>query len=175
MGDYSQNINLPRGVRDNNPLNIEPVGFTYQGQTGLDSNGEAIFSDTMFGFRSAALDLYTAYYLHGRKTLTDIISVFAPPSENDTNAYINYVAQQMNISPDEDIKITGSVMLSLIRAMMKMEIGEAAAGLFSDDEIKAGIVAAGKTELTFAAASGAMIILLVGFLLYIASNNNKNV
>lgn len=174
MSDYSQNINLPRGLRDNNPLNIEPVGFTYNGQIGLDSNGEAIFSDTLFGFRAAALDLYTAYFVHSRKSLTDIINVFAPSFENDTAGYIQYVANDMGISPDVDINLNGNVMLQLIRSMMKIELGESYAAYFTDDEIKAGIVAAGKTELMFAAVGSGVILLLISFLIYMASNKKSN-
>jgi hypothetical protein len=172
MADYRSYNNYPKGLRDNNPINLRPYGFTYQHQVSSDSDNEAIFDSTIYGLRAAALDLYTAYYIDGRHSISDIISVFAPPSENDTNAYINYVANQMNISPDADINLNGTVLLKLIRAMMQIEIGEQYAAMIPDEDIKTGIILANKQELIFAGSSGVGLLLLGAFIFWYLSKRN---
>ena len=177
MADYRSNSNLVRGLRDNNPLNIKPAGFSYQNQIGVDDIGEGIFTDTIYGLRAAALDLYTAYYVHGRKTLTDIISVFAPASDgNDVNAYINYVSNQTGIDPNADIGMNGDVLFKVMRAMANMELGESNAAIIPDQDFITGIQSANKAEIaviTVAAVGTGGLILIVILIFFIISRSKK--
>ena len=177
MADYRSNNNLVRGLRDNNPLNIKPAGFSYQNQIGVDDIGEGIFTDTIYGLRAAALDLYTAYYVHGRKTLTDIISVFAPASDgNDVNAYINYVSDQTGIDPNADIGMNGDVLFKVMRAMANMELGESNAAIIPDQDFITGIQSANKAEIaviTVAAVGTGGLILIVILIFFIISRSKK--
>ena len=177
MADYRSNSNLERGLRDNNPLNIKPAGFSYQNQIGVDDIGEGIFTDTIYGLRAAALDLYTAYYVHGRKTLTDIISVFAPASDgNDVNAYINYVSDQTGIDPNADIGMNGDVLFKVMRAMANMELGESNAAIIPDQDFITGIQSANKAEIaviTVAAVGTGGLILIVILIFFIISRSKK--
>ena len=177
MADYRNNSNLVRGLRDNNPLNIKPAGFSYQNQIGVDDIGEGIFTDTIYGLRAAALDLYTAYYVHGRKTLTDIISVFAPASDgNDVNAYINYVSDQTGIDPNADIGMNGDVLFKVMRAMANMELGESNAAIIPDQDFITGIQSANKAEIaviTVAAVGTGGVILIVILIFFIISRSKK--
>ena len=178
MADYRGNIDLVRGLRDNNPMNVRPSGFTYKNQVGTDSSGEAIFTDTIFGLRAAALDLYTAYYVHGRKTLSDIISVYAPASDgNDVNAYVSYVSNQTGIDPNSDIQLNGSKLFAIMRAMTNVELGEGSAALIPDSDFTAGIAAANKAEIAVitvaAIGSGGVIIAVILIIWILSRSENK--
>lgn len=47
--------------------------------------------------------LLTTYHNRGKRTVTDIISTWAPSSENNTSAYISSVSDQMGVSADEPL------------------------------------------------------------------------
>ena len=89
--------NLPRGFRNNNPLNIRK-GSNWKGLAPFQSDKSfCVFSEMRFGIRAALyllLKFYTKYHLH---TLYDIISRWAPSSENDTWSYCKLVAIDMHI------------------------------------------------------------------------------
>ena len=88
---------LPRGFRNNNPLNIRK-GSNWKGLSPVQSDKSfCVFSDMRYGIRAALyllLKYYTKYHLH---TLYDIISRWAPDSENDTWNYCKLVAKQLDI------------------------------------------------------------------------------
>lgn len=77
-------------MKRNNPLNIRynPLNNWF-GQSGQ-SNGFVEFTSLFYGQR-AALKLLINYYRNGYRTVEDIITRFAPPSENPTSDYINFI------------------------------------------------------------------------------------
>ena len=102
----------PRGIRNNNPGNIE-WGSPWQG---LKPEGErtdnrfAQFKDPVFGIRALACVLIT--YQDKRKakdgsridSVAEIIGRWAPPFENDSDAYANSVAALVDgIGPDDEV------------------------------------------------------------------------
>lgn len=82
---------LPRGIRNNNPLNIEK-GESWQGLS-IDQPDSrfAVFRDARYGFRAAARVL-KSYKRRGVVTLGEIINTWAPSFENDTASYVNHVS-----------------------------------------------------------------------------------
>jgi hypothetical protein len=61
---------------------------------------------------------------HGIKTLKDLVNRYAPPSENDTNGYINYLSQRTGLKPDQQIDLTNPVVRHIISGpMILMEKG----------------------------------------------------
>lgn len=116
---------LPRGFRNNNPLNIEAGGFT-QGQPGYaGSDGRFAKFDTMDSGTAAAsklLDTYERKY--GLTTPAGIISRWAPQSDgNNVSAYAASVAKDLGIGPNDPI--TPEMRPRLIQAMAKFENGRA--------------------------------------------------
>ena len=98
-----------RNVRNNNPLNIREddlVDYDWVGEheRDLDSEFEE-FESVEYGFRAAYKVLLT--YRNKRKldTIAGIIGRWAPPSENDTQGYIDYVAKRLNFSPYETLSL----------------------------------------------------------------------
>lgn len=80
----------PLGIRNNNPGNLRPPGA---------STGFQKFETMQEGM--AALDKnLQSYGTKGRNTIRKVISAWAPPSENDTDAYVATVAKRLGISPD---------------------------------------------------------------------------
>ena len=100
----------PRGIRNNNPLNIRLSSDKWQGQVlPQRGSGEGAFCQfyTMeYGWRAAFVILCRTYYgKYGLKTIRDIVSRWAPAKENNTEAYIRHVSDYTGIAPN---KVLGS-------------------------------------------------------------------
>lgn len=128
----------PRGVRNNNPGNIR-VGDAWQGLTGGDDAGFCIFDTPENGIRALARVLISYQAKHGLRTLRQMVSRWAPESENDTEAYIESVCQQCGASPDNPYILTPGRLLPLVRAIIKHENGQMP---YAADVLQAGVDAA---------------------------------
>ncbi len=96
---------LPRGLRNNNPLNIRRSGDKWQGLRVLQEDREFFqFSEMKWGWRAAFRLLCHTYYGKYRlRTIRDIITRWAPPKENNTEAYIRSVTDRIGIGPDKEL------------------------------------------------------------------------
>lgn len=78
--------------KNNNPGNLRTSPFAI-GKRG----GFAFFYNEVVGLMALYWDLFqkctgnTVTGLNGQKTLEDLINVYAPPSENDTERYLCYI------------------------------------------------------------------------------------
>ncbi len=119
---YLGRSDLPRGVRNNNPGNIRVTSDRWVGQIPPSQATDpdfAQFRNYIFGVR-AMIKLLNNYIAAGYNTVAKIINRYAPPSENDTSAYINFVIQQTGLNPNQQIS---SVPYLLIKAMATKENG----------------------------------------------------
>lgn len=78
-----------------------------------------------FGIRAAYRLLENSYINKGFNTIEKIVSRWAPPSENDTKKYIQFVAEKTKINPKK-VLIPQSYeykteIASIIQAMTKKE------------------------------------------------------
>lgn len=114
----------PRGIRNNNPLNIR-IGNSWLGEVTNPTDSEfEQFVSLLYGLRAAFCILRRYIRRYHRNTVRSIVSTWAPASENDTNMYIGYVAQRMAIDPDATINYEDQeTMCTLVRAMARMECG----------------------------------------------------
>lgn len=90
--------------KTSNPLNIRynPKN-KWVGQTGV-YKGFCVFKNKVYGIRAAIL-LINSYRKKGFDTIEKIIPRFAPPCENDTFAYLEYVKQRyFNIIGSYDVR-----------------------------------------------------------------------
>ena len=97
---------IPRGVRNNNPLNIRyNTGNYWVDQTG--SYGQFYkFSSPKYGFRAAVKILLKYAGKDKITTISDIINKWAPGSDgNDTKAYIATVCNAMHMQPVDTINV----------------------------------------------------------------------
>lgn len=79
-----------------------------------------------------------SYGRRGVNTLSEAISTWAPPSENNTAAYIAAVCKDCGVSPDAPIALE-SVMPVLVKAITQHENGEMP---LTDEQITRGIALA---------------------------------
>ncbi|MEQ3528725.1 virion protein [Pseudoalteromonas sp. XMcav11-Q] len=120
IGVYMTTQQTARGIRNNNPLNIE-AGENWVGLAGTDGRF-AIFETAEHGIRAAARILRTYAFKYGIANIEGIISRWAPPVENDTANYIAFVSNKVGVdskkplSPEEYPKV--------IEAMITMENGQ---------------------------------------------------
>lgn len=110
----------PRGVRNNNPLNIR-VGNNWQGEiTNTDGEFEQ-FESVEMGIRAAAKLLKNYRDMYGLNTIEKIITRWAPPDENNTPAYIASMEKQTGIGRDRPLATDD--YKKLITAMIRHENG----------------------------------------------------
>ena len=101
----SEELKLPRGIRNNNPLNIRRSGDNWQGLRTLQEDREFFqFSEMKWGWRAAFVILCKTYYgKYKLKTIRALITRWAPPKENNTEAYIRRVTDRIGIGPDREL------------------------------------------------------------------------
>ena len=137
-------MSLPRSVRNNNPGNIGRTDIAWEGLATPDEMTPeqqeetrfAVFSAPEWGFRALARDLHSKW-VRGLDTIRKIITVYAPPSENDTEAYIRAVSNMMQVSPDQPLALgNASQLAALARAIA---VHEAGGWFFADDDLNAGV------------------------------------
>lgn len=119
------NKRLPRGIRNNNPLNIR-VGNAWQGEVEKPTDMQfEQFKEMRWGCRAAFKLLKRYIERYGCNTVEKIIRRWAPSSENDTERYINVVCNRMGIKRDELIKFNYQyTMCILMQAMAYVENGQ---------------------------------------------------
>jgi hypothetical protein len=94
----------PRGIRNNNPGNIERTGDRWQGMS-ADQSGDArfvVFDAPVWGLRALARILRKD--MAEGDTLRRIIGEWAPAAENNTGAYVNAVARHVGMDPDAPVR-----------------------------------------------------------------------
>ena len=117
---------LPRGIRNNNPLNIRKSKDKWKGLS-LTQNDPSFcqFKSLEYGWRAAFYLLTRTYYHKYRLyTIRAIISKWAPPCENNSKAYVENVSRLTGIDPDEPIGIPSERPARWIALGMAMAIQE---------------------------------------------------
>ena len=120
----------PRGIRNNNPLNIRK-GNNWLGERHpqMDAAFEE-FESMEYGIRAGfkILRNYISGYgglTHKVNTIEKIVRRWAPESENDTLAYINKVAKDTGIHPNEIVSFSDrNKMVAIVDAMISVECGQ---------------------------------------------------
>ena len=89
---------MSRGLRNNNPGNIRLGAFKYKGEKTKSSDSSfRQFESMEWGYRAMFVLLHTYAQRYRCRTLRDYISRYAPPSENNTEAYIRRVARATHL------------------------------------------------------------------------------
>lgn len=126
----------PRGIRNNNPGNLDflPAGHAWNGQVGSDGR-YGIYDTPANGVRAMSKQLQKDFARAGGATLRDLVTSWAPPGENDTEAYIAAVSRETGIAPDDQFDLTSSLP-SVVTAMIRHENGEQP---YSPDDIRSWV------------------------------------
>lgn len=123
----------PRGVSNNNPLNIKTLsgGQAYAGQTGADGPF-AKFGTMQAGLQAADRLLQSKQALHGFNTLNQIIADPKFGWDPGNTQYAQDVAASVGIKPDAPLNLNDStVRATVMHAMLPHEIGSAPAAKVS--------------------------------------------
>lgn len=130
----------PRGVRNNNPGNLEASSSNpWVGQTGSDGRF-AKFETPEHGIRALGRNLIS-YQRQGIDTVGEIINRWAPPSDNnDTAAYIKAVCAQLGVTANQPLDASNpDTLQALCAAIIKHENGTQP---YSPDQLSTGVSAA---------------------------------
>lgn len=115
----------PRGIRNNNPLNIR-IGNYWQGEVEnqTDKTFEQ-FTQMEYGLRAGFYLLRRYISRYHLNTISDIIKRWAPANENNTENYIKRVSLEVGLSPYEPIRFEDKeTMCKIVNAMVFVENGQ---------------------------------------------------
>lgn len=129
-----------RGERNNNPGNVRH-GSNWQGLAEKQPDASfCTFTDAKYGIRTLAKVLLV-YRAKGYDTVRSIVDRWAPPSENNTGAYVAAVAATMKVDPDTHLDVSEySQMYPLVDAIIRHENGR---NIYPRTTIDAGLALAG--------------------------------
>jgi len=114
----------PRGIRLNNPGNIRH-GDKWQGLDTAHDKQDSEFCTFIapeWGIRAMCVILNNYQVKNGISTIRGAISRWAPPTENDTEAYVKAVAAAVGVRPDEEVRLA-ALFDKLVPAIIKHENG----------------------------------------------------
>lgn len=98
---------VPRGLRNNNPGNIEDGEFAKSQPGYKGSDGRFAIFDSAEAGQGAQAALLQSYGSRGINTISAAVNRWAPKSDgNDPSAYAAYVAQKLGVTPDTQIDLT---------------------------------------------------------------------
>ncbi|WP_189377759.1 hypothetical protein [Thalassotalea profundi] len=134
-----------KNVRNNNPLNIrESAEWVGERTLNIDKEFEE-FKTPEHGFRAGYIILLQ-YLERGDNTIDKIITKWAPASDNNhTNNYINYVANELNISEFQEL-----APKDLPQLMLAMSVFEGGGDHFELHQVVSGIELAHKESFVVA-------------------------
>lgn len=119
------NSKIPRGIRNNNPLNIR-IGNSWLGEVTNPTDDEfEQFVHVCYGLRAGFILLKRYINRYRLNTIEKIISRWAPSNENNTRTYIDRVTKSMNISPDTPLLYEDkNTICNLVYEMVYVENGQ---------------------------------------------------
>ena len=99
---------MTRGLRNNNPLNIRRSADRWEGTATTQTDQSFVqFKTLAYGYRAAwkTLDTYCLRFRRERRVynVRNIIARWAPPAENDTDAYVRAVVRLSGLGGNENI------------------------------------------------------------------------
>lgn len=120
-------MTVTKGVRLNNPGNIERGRDSWQGMSTLQDDPRFIrFDKPVYGLRAIMKIVLNYSHSYGLNTVREIIDRWAPPEENDTASYIVDCAKRLGISPDDDLNVEDdATLIRLTKSIVHHENGNA--------------------------------------------------
>lgn len=128
-------------IRLNNPGNIRR-GPEWEGLSADQRHASfATFDSPVMGVRAMARNISTYNTRDNLDTIRGIVSKWAPPNENATNRYINFVSDRMGVGPDDPLNLLDNPQTteSLISAMIVKEGGPQAGVYYTPEIVSEGV------------------------------------
>ena len=114
---------VPRGLRNNNPGNIRHSSTKWRGEIKGGDPDFKTFESIEYGYRALMKLLKTYYNKYGLTTINGIVNRWAPPNENDTNAYISFVATRTHYPFNYPLPFDKDHIVKIASAISSMENG----------------------------------------------------
>ena len=124
---------MNRGIRNNNPLNIRRSSDRWEGASIVQTDPSFVqFESMAYGYRAAwkVLESYWKHFHHTKQyyNVVNIICRWAPPVENDTQAYIHTVLKLTSLGGMENLPqpsrgVDAERLVRLMAAMTTVECG----------------------------------------------------
>ena len=124
---------MTRGQHNNNPLNIRHSADRWQGARAEQTDKAFVqFESMAYGYRAAwkTLESYWKHFHRTRQSynVKNIIARWAPPTENDTKAYIQTVLRLTSLGGNEHLPqpsrgVDIERLVRLVTAMTTVECG----------------------------------------------------
>lgn len=113
-----------RGERNNNPGNIRH-GQPWQGLSAQQTDKDFCqFVSPEYGIRAIYVLMRTYEKKYGLCSIREIINRYAPPKENNTEGYIQRVANELNVSTEDCVSVNKKeVAIALATAIVGVELG----------------------------------------------------
>ncbi len=129
---HAQSASAPRGIRNNNPGNLNYVG---QNGAALENHATprfARFNSAFEGFAALGKQIKTYYNGTSKaagyqklQSVEAIISRFAPASENNTQGYINKLSKMLGVGRGDSLNIHDpQVLATLMNGITQIENGK---------------------------------------------------
>lgn len=131
-----------RGIRNNNPGNIRKSKDKWQGLAKEQPDTAFFtFKDATYGIRAMARIFIKYQDDYDLDTVKGLIGRWAPPVENNTQAYVNAVADACEVKPTDVVNTHDyEFLFPFIKAVIKHENGS---NPYTDTQITKGLVLAG--------------------------------
>lgn len=131
---------LPRGIRNNNPGNIQRTSTPWQGEVPGGDPRYSAFETPEAGIRALGKNLLAYQDQHDLNTVAGIVSRWAPATENDTGSYVKTVASALHVDANAPLNLRDpSILAGLTKAIIGVENGNQP---YSDTQVSAGVDAA---------------------------------
>lgn len=116
-------MNLPRGIRNNNPLNIK-IGNDWQGERPNTDGVFEEFTTMQYGLRAAFIILRKYITKYERNTIRKIVHSWSPDGSRMESIYMSSVSKWSDIGLDQTIRYDDSdTMCKIVQGMAKVETG----------------------------------------------------
>jgi len=141
---------MTRGENDHNPFDLRynpKIPWMGLAQPPQDDKGYCVFikyanamNPDYWGLRAGFRDLFTKWGIDKLRTIGEIVPKFAPPGENDTEAYIEVVCESTGWKRDEALDLLQADNLKRLgKAFLRDEQG---AVRYNESQLDAAIVSA---------------------------------
>ena len=116
---------MSRGLDNCNPGNIRLSAVRYKGEIRPSRDPEfRCFESVEWGYRALFVLLHTYRRRYGCRTLRAMLRRYAPPEENPTAAYLDFVARAAGVAADAEIDtLDRTVMCRIVSAISRFENG----------------------------------------------------
>jgi hypothetical protein len=130
LSDYVGDlVNGPRGIRNNNPGNIERNSIAWQGSIPADQVQAVLgipYDSTFEQYDTPANGVRAiGHVLRSKQArgLTTVDSIIRDYSKTDQDAYVAFVSQQLGVNSDQDVDVT-NVLPAFAAAIIQQENGQ---------------------------------------------------